>query len=67
MKRDNDATLLREVSATVQDSRLNSIKSKYYLEIISPTSKPTAPERPQRFEWIAGILFGSLLLWSLVR
>jgi len=67
MARDNDAALLKEVDAAVQEANLNSIKNKYYLQVISPVSEPASPERPQRLEWLAGIFFGSLLLWSLVR
>ena len=67
MARDNDAGLLKEVDVAVQEAGLNSIKSKYYLEVISPVSNPHSPELPRRLEWIAGIALVSLLLWSLVR
>jgi capsular polysaccharide transport system permease protein len=67
MARDNDAELLKEINTAAQEADLNSMKTKYYLQVISPVSTPGSPERPRRLEWIAGIFFGSLLLWSLVR
>jgi capsular polysaccharide transport system permease protein len=67
LARDNDAALLKEVDTTAQQANLNSIKTKYYLQVISPISQPGSPELPRRLEWIVGIFFGSLLLWSLVR
>ena len=67
MARDNDAALLKQVDVAAQEAKLNSIKSKYYLQVISPVSEPRSPEQPKRLEWIAGILIGTLLLWSLIR
>ncbi len=67
MARDNDAALLKEVNLAAQQANLNSIKSKYYLQVISAPSEPQSPELPRRLNWIAGIFFGSLLLWSLLR
>ncbi len=67
MARDNDAALLKEVDVAVQEADLNSIKNKYYLQVISPMSQPHSPELPGRLEWIAGIFLGSLLIWSLIR
>jgi capsular polysaccharide transport system permease protein len=67
MARDNDAALLKQVDVAAQEAKLNSIKSKYYLQVISPVSEPHSPEQPKRLEWIAGIFAGTLLLWSLIR
>lgn len=67
LARDNDAALLKEIDAAAQQADLNSIRSKYYLQVISPASRPQSPELPRRLEWIAGVFFGSLLLWTLVR
>lgn len=67
LARDNDAALLKEINAAAQQADLNSIRSKYYLQVISPVSTPGSPELPRRLEWIAGIFFGSLVLWTLVR
>lgn len=67
MARDNDAALLKQVDVAAQEANLNSIKNKYYLQVISPVSEPQSPEQPKRLEWIAGILVGTLLLWSLIR
>jgi len=65
--RDNDVALLKEVNIAVQEADLNSMKNKYYLNIISPASEPHAAELPRRLKWTAGTFLSTLLLWGLIR
>ncbi|WP_157763086.1 hypothetical protein [Acetobacter persici] len=56
IRRKADAKLLSSAEEALQESRLKASQSHYYVEVISPPSKPQAASGPYRLKWI-GIVF----------
>ncbi len=65
--RDNQQNLLQQASLAEQQAMRNSAQSRYYMQLISPPSRPETPELPDRAMWIGGIFLVTLLLWGLLR
>jgi capsular polysaccharide transport system permease protein len=65
--RDNQQNLLQQASLAEQQAMRSSAQSRYYMQLISPPSRPETPELPARALWIGGVFLATLLLWGLLR
>ena len=63
----NDTALLAQADAAVQEAELNADQNKYYLDVISPMSRPVTSELPNGPLDTLLTFVATFILWIFVR